>query len=77
MKKNEPISSIMTKEVVTLCLEDTLYSAEKRMKTHHIRHMPVVENEKVLGVVRLVDIFENLAEHVETEWYPKNNSQKT
>ena len=56
MKKNEPISSIMTKEVVTLSLEDTLYSAEKRMKTHHIRHMPVVENEKLIGLISLSDL---------------------
>ena len=56
MKKNEPISSIMTKEVVTLSLEDTLYSAEKRMKTHHIRHMPVVENEELIGLISLSDL---------------------
>ena len=45
MKKNEPISSIMTRDVVTLSLKDTLYSAEKRMKVNHIRHMPVVDGK--------------------------------
>jgi len=56
MKKNEPISSIMTREVVTLSLKDSLYSAEKRMKTNHIRHMPVIENEKLIGLISLSDL---------------------
>lgn len=56
MKKNVPISDIMTKEVVTLSLEDSLYSAEKRMKTHHIRHMPVVKNEQLIGLISLSDL---------------------
>lgn len=56
MKKNEPISSIMTREVITLSLKDSLYSAEKRMKTNHIRHMPVIENEKLIGLISLSDL---------------------
>ena len=56
MKKNEPISSIMTKELVTLTLEDTLYSAEKRMKKNHIRHMPVVQDDKLIGLISLSDL---------------------
>lgn len=56
MKKNEPISSIMTREVITLSLKDTLYSAEKRMKVNHIRHMPVVDGEKLIGLISLSDL---------------------
>ncbi len=56
MKKNEPISSIMTKELITLTLDDTLYSAEKRMKKNHIRHMPVVQGDKLIGLISLSDL---------------------
>ncbi len=56
MKKNEPISNIMTKEVITLSLSDTLYSAEKRMKINHIRHMPVVNGKKLIGLLSLSDL---------------------
>ena len=56
MKKNEPISSIMTREFITLSLEDSLYSSEKRMKTHHIRHMPVVDDESLIGLISLSDL---------------------
>lgn len=56
MKKNEPIASIMTKELITLSLNDTLYSAEKRMKVNHIRHMPVVDGDELIGLVSLSDL---------------------
>lgn len=56
MKKNEPISSIMTKDLVTLNLNDSLYSAEKRMKVNHIRHMPVVDGDELIGLVSLSDL---------------------
>ncbi len=56
MKKDEPISSIMTKELITLNLNDTLYSAEKRMKVNHIRHMPVVDGEELIGLISLSDL---------------------
>ena len=32
MKRLEPVSKIMTKELVTLCLHDDLYKAEKLFK---------------------------------------------
>jgi len=56
MKKNQPISSIMTREVITLSLKDSLYSAEKRMKTNHIRHMPVVDKDELIGLISLSDL---------------------
>ena len=56
MKKNEPISSIMSKDLVTLNLDDSLYSAEKRMKVNHIRHMPVVDGEELIGLISLSDL---------------------
>ena len=56
MRKNEPISSLMSKEVITLSLTDTLYSAEKRMKINHIRHMPVVDGDNLIGLLSLSDL---------------------
>jgi len=56
MKKDEPIFNLMTKELITLNLSDTLYTAEKRLKTNHIRHIPVVEGEALIGLVSLSDL---------------------
>ena len=46
----------MSKDVVTLNLNDSLYSAEKRMKVNHIRHMPVVDGEELIGLISLSDL---------------------
>ena len=56
MNKNEPISSIMTTELITLSFSDTLYSAEKRLKVNHIRHIPVIDNDELVGLISLSDL---------------------
>lgn len=56
MRKKEPIAKIMTTDLITLSFSDTLYTAEKRMKVNHIRHMPVVEDDKLLGLLSLSDL---------------------
>jgi CBS domain-containing protein len=56
MKKEEPISKIMTKDVITLNLSNTLYTAEKRLKKNNIRHIPVVNGKRLMGMISLSDI---------------------
>ena len=56
MKNKEPIRNLMTTEVITLNLSDSLYTAEKRLRTNHIRHIPVVEDEKLIGLISLSDL---------------------
>lgn len=56
MKKNEPIFNLMTKDIITLKLTDSLYTAEKRLKVNHIRHIPVVDGETLIGLLSLSDL---------------------
>lgn len=56
MKKRTPISSIMTKDVITLNHNDNLDTAEKLFKDNHIRHIPVVSGNKVLGMLSYTDL---------------------
>jgi len=56
MKKKEPISKIMTKDVISLTLGDSLFEAEKLFKRHHIRHIPVVKDERIIGMLSLTDL---------------------
>jgi len=56
MKSNVPVSTIMTKNVVKLNLSDDLTKAEALFKKHHIRHIPVVQNQKVVGILSLTDL---------------------
>ena len=56
MKQKVPVSSIMTKEVVKLNLSDDLTKAEKLFKKHHIRHIPVVNGNKIVGMLSYTDL---------------------
>jgi CBS domain-containing protein len=56
MKRLEPVSKIMTKELVTLSLSDDLYKAEKLFKENHIRHIPVVKKRHIVGMLSLSDL---------------------
>ncbi|MCY2686765.1 CBS domain-containing protein [Salinimicrobium sp. TH3] len=56
MKSAVPVSEIMTKNILRLSLSDNLSTAESLMKKNHIRHLPVVENEHIVGMVSLNDL---------------------
>ncbi len=56
MKKNEPVSSIMTKDVITVDHNDSLDSAERLFKTKYIRHIPVVKDNRIVGMLSYTDL---------------------
>lgn len=56
MKQREPVSNIMTKDLVTIIPTQSLYDAERLFNRHSIRHIPVVEGERVVGVISRTDL---------------------
>ncbi len=57
MKKREPVSHIMTKEIKTIELyKGTLIEAKKMMEDYNFRHVPIVNGEKLVGILSLTDI---------------------
>lgn len=51
------VSEIMTCDLITVGVDDHVDDCVALMKTHHIRHLPVMEDGKVLGVLSLRDLF--------------------
>ncbi len=51
------VSDIMTTEVTTLERNDSLQVAKDIMNLGRVRHFPVVEDEKVVGVVSQRDLY--------------------
>ena len=51
-----PVSTIMTKKIITLSAKDELETAERLFKENHIRHIPVVEGDKIIGMLSLTDL---------------------
>jgi CBS domain-containing protein len=58
---------LMTREVVTCSLEDTLQSVMVKMTQRRIRHLPVVEQGQLAGIVSIGDAVKSRLEEVELE----------
>lgn len=55
--KQTKVSEIMTRDVIKVAPEDHIDTCIALMKKHHIRHLPVVEEGKVRGILSLRDLF--------------------
>jgi len=53
---HEPIGEFCTTEVFTLAPNDRLEKAVDAMKEHAIRRIPIVEGERLVGVISLGDL---------------------
>lgn len=56
MDERTPISTIMTREVVTLNNTDSLETAEHLFKTRKIRHVPIVKQAQIIGILSYTDL---------------------
>jgi CBS domain-containing protein len=56
MIRKAPISMIMTSPVITLNKADSLEKAEYLFKHHRIRHIPVVDENAVIGMLSYTDL---------------------
>lgn len=68
MKNKVPVSTIMTKNVIKLNLSDNLTKAETLFKKHHIRHIPVVKDKLIIGMLSYTDLLRiSFADEVDDE----------
>ena len=56
MKQHVQVSTIMTRNVVKLNITDDLTKAESLFKEHKIRHIPVMNGNKILGILSYTDL---------------------
>ena len=54
---NEPLSSIMTRHVITIGPDDKLSSAREIFMKNKVHHLPVVRGTKLLGILTTYDLF--------------------
>jgi CBS domain-containing protein len=53
---DEPLSQVMTRRVSTCTQEETVSSIMERMTTGKFRHVPVVEQERLVGIISIGDV---------------------
>ncbi len=64
---SELVGQVMTRDVKTCSEADTIEDLMGRMTTGKFRHMPVVEQEKLIGIVSIGDVVKNRVEEIEHE----------
>ena len=63
----EPIASVMTRKVVTCKETDTVAELMEMMTDGKFRHLPVVDNGKVVGLISIGDIVKRRVQEYEAE----------
>ena len=64
---SQPISALMTRNVVTCSDGETIDSVMSRMTKGRFRHLPVVEGGRLSGIVSIGDVVKARIEQVERE----------
>lgn len=62
-----PVSEIMTSSVVTCAPDDSVDGLAAIMTEHRIRHMPVVRDGGLIGIVSIGDVVKSRIEQLETD----------
>lgn len=53
-----PVDWVMAKKVITSSPDESIQEAAKKILHHHIVAMPVVEDDKVVGLISIEDLLE-------------------
>ncbi|GAA3393424.1 CBS domain-containing protein [Cryptosporangium minutisporangium] len=64
---DESVSSIMTVDVHTCRSSDDVAKIRETMTKHRIRHLPVVEDGKLVGLVSIGDVVKSTISELESE----------
>ncbi len=62
-----PVSDLMTREVITCAPDDAIVDLMTQMTERRIRHLPVVKDGVLCGMVSIGDVVKNRIAEVETE----------
>jgi CBS domain-containing protein len=60
--KETPITEVMTKRVLFVNPTQTAEECMSIMTSKHIRHLPVLENDKLVGLISIGDVVKKLIE---------------
>ncbi len=62
-----PVEKIMTTRVITCSPDDEVARVASSMQAHHIRHMPVVDANRICGMVSIRDVLNLRVDQLQQE----------
>ena len=63
----EQVSQVMTRKVVTCTMDESINSIMERMTSGKFRHVPVIDQGKLAGIVSIGDVVKNRIVEIEQE----------
>jgi CBS domain-containing protein len=64
---DEPVSQVMTRRVSTATENETVSSIMERMTAGKFRHVPVVEQDKLIGIISIGDVVKHRLHEMERD----------
>jgi CBS domain-containing protein len=65
--KDTVVGDVMTKPVISANPSDSIQTCMETMTSYHCRHLPVVENGKLLGIVSIGDLVKKMLDEKQSE----------
>jgi len=62
-----PLTEVMTRKVMTCSASDTISSVMERMTAGKFRHLPVVEQGRLVGIISIGDVVKHRVAEIEAE----------
>ena len=64
---DQEVDQLMTKDLVTCTPDDTVQRLMEIMTKHRIRHLPVLDSGKMVGIISVGDVVKSRLEELEAE----------
>jgi CBS domain-containing protein len=64
---DDPVGEVMTREVETCTHADTVHQIMQRMTESRFRHLPVVEDGRLVGIISIGDVVKHRIQQMESE----------
>ena len=61
------VADVMTRDVITAELDDTIQLCEEKLRRRHCRHLPVIEKGRVVGCLSMRDFLQSDLREKEAE----------
>jgi len=67
MKRNTPIATVMTDDVMTVHTGEPLSTVANILQQNGFRHIPVVNGRRPVGMISATDVFKLIYDHDDTD----------
>jgi diguanylate cyclase (GGDEF)-like protein len=76
-KSSQSIEKLITKNPICAQIHEDYHLVHMRMKVHNIRHLPIMNKDKLVGIVSVRDLLRYYQNQIETDLFERKDEIKT